>query len=361
MEILTRENLRILITRADRIGDLVLSVPVFYEIRRKFPKAYLAALTFLENREILEGNPYLDEGILYDKKGSEKSWFGQFLFSRRIAAKKFDIVIHLHATNRMHWMSWLAGIPERIGWDRKSAWALTQPFADTKKEGLRHESEYNFDLLAPLGISAPAKPALYFPVTEKHLRSLEVLLRQHKVPENIPWIVLSPGASCPSKRWPAWKFGMLAEGLAQKYEVAIVGVGTDADKNFMETIQSQMTAPFYDLSGHLSLGLLAALLQKSALLISNDSGPVHIASAMGTPVVSIFGRNQPGLSPKRWKPLGEKSKVVWKDVGCNPCLAHACQINFLCLDVISEKDVLAEAGEFLRHLPLKKPVPVPSL
>ncbi len=354
MEISNKENPRILITRADRIGDLVLSTPVFYELRKKFPKSYLAALSFLENREILEGNPYLDEVILYDKKGSEKNWIGQFFFARRIASKKFDIVIHLHATNRMHWMSWMAGIPARIGWQRKSAWTLTRAFADTKREGKKHEAEYNFELLAPLGMNAPEKPELYFPVTDKHNRSLEMLLKHLKVPADKPWVVLSPGASCPSKRWPAWKFGTLAERIAKNYHAAVLGVGTDADRPAMEKIKANMTAPFYDLSGHLSLGLLAALLQKSALLISNDSGPVHVASAVGTPVVSIFGRNQAGLSPRRWKPLGEKSKVVWKDVGCNPCLAHACQINFLCLDVISEQDVLNEAEIFLRHLPAKK-------
>jgi len=103
----------------------------------------------------------------------------------------------------------------------------------------------------------------------------------------------------------------------------------------------------YDLSGRLSLGMLASLLKKSALLISNDSGPVHMASAAGTPSVAIFGRNQPGLSPTRWRPLDPRSRVVWKNIGCDPCLAHRCEIHFLCLDVISVEDVFREAAGIL--------------
>src|SRR3989338_8984390 len=112
---------RILVTRTDRIGDLVLTTPVFQALREKFPNAYLACLTFLENRQIVEGNPYLNEIILYDKLGSEKGWLGNFLFSQRLRAKRFDVAIHFHPTNRMHLVSWLAGIPIRIGYKKKNS------------------------------------------------------------------------------------------------------------------------------------------------------------------------------------------------------------------------------------------------
>ena len=140
---------RILITRTDRLGDLVLSTPVFEALRHKFPDSYLACLTFLENRPVVEGNPYLDEVILYDKKGSEKSWWGNFRFALALARKRFDVAIHLHPTNRMHLVSWLAGIPFRIGYRKKNDWILTHAIYDRKGEGARHEAEYNFDLLFP--------------------------------------------------------------------------------------------------------------------------------------------------------------------------------------------------------------------
>ncbi|MBI3306400.1 MAG: glycosyltransferase family 9 protein [Candidatus Omnitrophica bacterium] len=335
-------------TRADRIGDLILSTPVFSELRKAFPQAWIAGLTFVENKDILLGNPYLNEVILYDKKGSERGVWGNIRFAKKLADKKFDLVVHLHATNRMHWVSWLAGIPVRIGWDRKSGGLLTHAYADFKKEGKKHEAEYNFELLKPLGVSCPEKLETFFPLQEKSRLSLGTFLKQHQIPCDKPWVVMNPAASCPSKIWPSGRFGELAEKIAGQFDVYFLLIGTKSDRPLMQKIKE--AAPrisFYDLSGKLSLGMLGVLLKDSVLLISNDSGPVHIASAVGTPVISIFGRKQPGLSPTRWRPLGERSRVVWKDAGCIECLAHNCQIHFLCLDMISSNDVFKEAAAIL--------------
>ncbi len=340
-----REYRRILITRTDRLGDLVLSTPIFSAIRKKFPDAWITCLTAIENRAVVEGNLYLDEVILYDKKGREKNWFGNILLARKLASKKFDAVIHLHATNRMHFLTWLAGIPERVGWSRRLPWTLTKAYPDIKKEGVRHEAEYNFHLLQFLEISAPSILQTFFPVHEKAQLSLERLLDEEKVSSQKPWIVLNPSASCPSKRWPAGYFASLIEKIHAHSESEIFVIGTRSDRTIANQIRQASTIPFHDLTGRLSLSGLAELLRKSQLLISNDSGPVHMACAVGTPVVSIFGRKQDGLSSKRWGPLGEKSKVVWKDVGCTQCLAHQCQIQFLCLDAISADEVFQAAQD----------------
>ncbi|HXV28306.1 MAG TPA: lipopolysaccharide heptosyltransferase II [bacterium] len=342
----TKKNLRILVTRADRIGDLVLSTPVFQALREKFPQSRIACLTFCENREIVEGNPHLDEVILYDKKGSVKGVWGNLLFAWKLRRKNFDAVIHLHATNRMHWVGWLAGIPVRMGYSRKCAWALTQAIPDLKSEGKKHEAEYNFDLLKPLGVDAPPKLEPFFPLQEKSEKSLEELCRRLEIPQGKPWIILSPSASCPSKIWPAERFGELADAIAARHDVTFLAIGSFKDRPFVEKAAQSASVPIHDLSGRLSLGMLGHLLSRVSLLISNDSGPVHIARAVGTPVISIFGRNQPGLSPARWRPLGEDSRVVWKDVGCAVCLAHNCEIGFLCLDAISVDDVLREVDSF---------------
>ena len=334
---------RILVTRADRLGDLVLSTPVLQALREKIPEAWITLLTFQENREAAEGNPFLNELILYDKKGRERSGWGQWRMARRLAAGHFDLVVHLHATNRMHLLTWLAGIPVRIGWRRKSAWALTHAFDDIKKEGLKHEALYNFDLLAPLGVEPP-KTGLrsFFPLTEKNRRSFDELSRHQRIADTKSWVILNPSASCPSKIWPAERFGELAERIIARYPVELIAIGSRADRIFVERMRRASKVSIHDLSGSLSLGMLGVLLSRAALLISNDSGPVHVANAVGTPAISIFGRKQPGLSPRRWGPLDPLSRVVWKDVGCTECLAHNCQIQFLCLDAISVNAVFLE-------------------
>jgi heptosyltransferase-2 len=159
---------------------------------------------------------------------------------------------------------------------------------------------------------------------------------------------LNPGASCPSKIWPKDRFARLAEELSKNYGCQIVLIGGAGERRIASKVKEHLpTLRIIDLSGKLSLGMLGWLLKEARLLISNDSGPVHVASAVGTPVISIFGRNLSGLSPRRWGPLGDKSRVIHKEVGCPVCLAHNCRINFLCLDVISVEDVLKEVSSVL--------------
>ncbi len=389
---------RILVTRTDRIGDLVLSTPVFEALRLKFPKAYLAGLTFLENREIIEGNPHLDEVILYDKRGSEKGWWGNLRFARALARKGFDLVIHLHPTNRMHLVSWLAGIPVRIGYRKKNGWALTHSMEDRKKEGLKHEAEYNFDLLKFLEMEPPAKLRTYFPLKERDRVSLEFLLRNlspspppspkgrggnssDSFPSSLsplggegrtaaspsplrgegwgegsrPYVVLNPSASCPSKIWPAERFARLSDLLQEHDSIQIVLIGSRQDRGMAAEVKKKAKRPVLDLSGKVSLGMLGWLLKEAKLLISNDSGPVHVARAVGTPVISIFGRNLSGLAPLRWGPLGEGGRVVHKEVACPVCLAHRCKINFLCLDAISVEEVFEEALRMVFPSPQPSP------
>lgn len=340
---------RILVTRTDRLGDLVLSTPVFEALRQRFPKAYLACLSFLENRAVVEGNPYLDEVILYDKKGSERGWWGNFRFALRLLEKHFDTVIHLHPTNRMHLVSWLAGIPIRIGYRKKNAWALTHTLEDRKGEGLKHESEYDFDLLKFLGIEQPSSLKPYFPLRGKDRTSLEIFLNHLGFDWEKPYAVLNPSASCPSKIWPQDRFALLADQVQERYGIQVALIGSREDRRFAQRVKALSSRPSIDLSGKLSLGNLGWLLARARLLISNDSGPVHVARAVGTPVISIFGRNLSGLSPRRWGPLGEEGKVIHKEVSCPVCLAHRCQINFLCLDVVSVEDVLKESTIFLER------------
>lgn len=336
---------RILITRTDRIGDLVLTTPLFKALREKFPKAHIAALIFLEHREIVQENPYLDEVILYDKKGSERGLAGQFRFSRELRRKKFDMVIHAHGTNRMHMAAWLAGIPVRRGYTRRAAWTLTHPHPYNKKEGKKQETEYLFELLEPLGIARPREIKTFFPVPNCVERSLENLLMFHKVKTDLPWIVLNPSASDITKMWPAERFAELVTRLQKESPKIFITIGTSQDRATIEKLKKNTRIPVLDLSGKLSLGMLGALLKRAALLISNDSGPVHIAAAVGTPVVSIFGRYEPGLGPDRWRPLGDRSRVVAKDISHIP----SGERKFTYIEEITVEDVHRAALDLLKH------------
>jgi lipopolysaccharide heptosyltransferase II len=303
-------NPRILITRTDRIGDLVVSTPIFEVLRKKFPKAHLAVCVFREHRDLVQGNPFLDEIILYEKSGSEKNWFGQLRFARMIRKRKFDLVLHLHATNRMHIMGWLAGIPIRIGYDRRAAWALTDVHRYDKKEGLKHESAYLSDFLMASGLSdQSANPFFPFvPVLAQARLSVQNLLLHFGILEDQPYGVIHPSASDVTKMWPAEKFAELVRTWKVARHWVVIGDSTVSDK--AQKISELSGLPLVNLCGQLSLGMLTALFENAEIVISNDSGPAHIAAAVGAPTISIFGRWQPGLNAERWKPLGRNVAIV---------------------------------------------------
>jgi len=336
---------RILITRTDRIGDLVLTTPFFKALREKFPKAWIAVVVFLEHREVVQDNPYLDEVILYDKKGKERGLWGQVCFSQKLRSKKFDVVVHGHGTNRMHLAAWFAGIPVRIGYERRAPWALTHVHPYNKKEGKKQEAEYLFELLDLLGIVSPKEIMGFFPVADRFVRSLENLRLFHEIPRDLPWIVLNPSASDVTKMWPAERFAELVTRIQKDHPSVFLGIGTSKDRPIIKKLMKNTSTPIFDLSGRLSLGMLGALLKRSALLVSNDSGPVHIAAAVGTPVISIFGRYEAGLGPKRWRPLGKNSRVVMKDVSHIP----AAERKFTYIDEIAVEDVYQAVSDLLKQ------------
>ncbi len=330
---------KILVIRTDRIGDVVLSTPVLETLRTHFPFAKIAMMVSPQTRELVEGNPYLDEVIVYDKSGPEKPWAGTFKFALRLAKKKFDIAIILHPTNRAHWVAFLAGIPVRLGYRYKNYRLLTHTIPHMKPEGKKHESEYNFDLLKLIKIETPLEMNTYVPLNETSFHELNRKKQEANL-NGSAYVVLSPGASCPSKMWAPSRFAEVSDRIQEKYGLPVVLIGGEKEKSLAERIKAWTKKEPVDLIGKLSLSQTAWLLKDAELLVSNDSGPVHIAVAVGTPVISIFGRKQPGLSPVRWKPLGSQSTVIHKDVGCEVCTAHLCDISFSCLDAISVEEVM---------------------
>jgi len=341
-----KRKYRILIVRTDRIGDLLLSTPAIKAVRDSYPNAHIAVMVRPYVEDIVEGNPYLDEVILYDKDNRHRGFLGSINFIFELRRKKFDLAIILHPTNRSNLIPFLAGIPERAGYDRKLGFLLTKRLSDTKHLGEKHEIEYNLDLLRAIGIVAKDR-ALYMPIKSEYGRVIDRFMALNDLGSRDVIVAVHPGASCPSKRWPAYRFGRVADELMDKHNVKIVIIGGPSDVKTVKEVQTGMLRSPIVLSEEHSLGEVAALLKKCRLLISNDSGPVHIAVAVGTPVVSIFGRLDPGLSPQRWGPVGPCDIVLHKDVGCKECLAHNCKLSFKCLDAITVEDVLSAAEKLL--------------
>ena len=337
---------KILIVRTDRLGDVVLSTPVIKNLRLAFPKSHIAFICRPYTRGALEGNPDLDEVIIYDKYRKHKSLWASIKFSFYLRRKKFDFALILHPTNRVHLITFLAGIPQRVGWDKKLGKLLTKRIKHTKQEGKKHELEYTLDLLRG-SLSIPIKNTdTYFPIRSKAKAAVEQLLKGKGVGISDKFIVIHPSASCLSKRWPQERFLKVIKLLRERVGFKIIVITSESEREFGEKLVGD--SGVIDLRGSLSIPELGALLKQAALFISNDSGPVHIAASFNTPIISIFGRNDSGLSPLRWRPRGEKSFYFHKDVGCSRCLAHNCIKSFLCLEGITPQEVVDKAVLLLK-------------
>ncbi len=351
----------ILVIRTDRIGDVVLTTPMIALLRKMYPQSKITILVTPQTREIVDGNPYLNEIMIDDRKKLHKGLTGYIKLIQEVKKRTFDLAIVLHTKKRTTLLCFLAGIPNRIGYkNNKLGFLLTQGIADMRPQGIKHEVQYCLDVLNYIkkGTGEPTDQSNFaFHPSIKEIRSLSYLkpyvstkkeseewvkreFSKSEIKESDDVIAIHPGASCISKRWPVKNFAELISKIHTKHQVKIILVGGDDTRAIAEEISQLTSAPIIDFVGKTNLSQFISLLKHCRLLISNDSGPVHLAGALNVKVLAIFGRNQSGLNPQRWGPLGEDSVVLHKDVGCQVCLAHRCVIGFKCLEAITPQEVL---------------------
>lgn len=302
----------ILIVRTDRIGDVILTTPAITALRAACPRARLSMLVAPLTYDLVAGHPELHEVLIDERKGSHRGPLGFLQLARTLRQRHFDLALVFHTKKRTNGLCFFAGIPERIGYDHKLGFLLTQRIKDTRREGRQHETEYCLDVLRFLGIPADFK-RLYVSVNESSERWAQQWLKENRIPPG-RLAVIHPGASDPAKQWPAANFRELIGVLKSKYALPVCVIGATGVKRTAAEIERNF-GDVLDLVGQTSVGQLVSLLKRSRILISNDSGPVHIAAALNIPVISIFTRNQPGINPERWRPLGGRSITVGPEDG----------------------------------------------
>lgn len=349
-----RTGPRILAVRLDRIGDVVLSLPALERLRQRFPTSHITVLTRPATRPLLEGHPDVDEVIEYDygRRGRHGSVLGNLRFLIEMWRKRFDIAVVLNPSLRSYLIPYVIGVPYRIGFKWGPDFLLTASTPDARSEGLSHESELTLGVLKPLEAHGPAGlPRIE--LFDEEIAAVRELLKR-TLPGAAPLLAVHAGASCPSKRWPVERFVETISAVSAASGCRVLLVGGEEERALSARIAGQCPGPCADLTGQLTLRQLACALKMSDALLTNDSGPGHVAAAVGTPVVTVFGRKLPGLSPRRWRTLGPRDIQLHKDVGCASCPAHLCPIQFECLRAIGPDEV---AGAVLGVLGSGAPAP----
>ena len=338
---------KILFVRTDRIGDVLVSTPALQALRKAYPDAWISAMVAPAAYPALELNPNVDEVLVYDKRAR---WGRQFQFWRQLRSRRFEIAVIAHCTNPVNWLVYLSGIPERIGYARRAGYLLTTALPNLKVLGEKHEAEYILDLVEKVGAKR-VDPIVTFRFDPEDASFAAGMLRKMGIGEKLPVVAVHAGSSSPSKRWPKEYFAQLIARLARRDDMRVILVGGTQEMSLShEIIPEGMEHRVVDFTGLFNLRELGAVLARCALLVSADSGPVHVAAGVGTPNLTIFGRSRPGLGPKSWGPLGPGNRVIQKDVGCTECLADDCKIDLKCLKELGVEEVYQAVVELRPQL-----------
>lgn len=303
------EARRVVLIRTDRLGETLLTLPVVAVLKAACPRTSLTLVAHPTLVPLLEAAPGVDQVLPYQP--TAHAWWVRALQTARVLrSHRFDLALVSHPKKELHVAVWLAGIPIRVGYGRKWGWCLTHRVADRKALGERHEVEYNLDLLRALGVPTTVPP-WQLPRFEREQTDVLQLLDQHGIPPTQPFLAIHPWSSAHAKEWPIERFRALIRLLVQRLPLRIILIGGPDEQARAKAFVAP-DLPVVDLVGRLSLRQLAALLQRARLLVSNDSGPVHLASAVKTKTVVLFGAVSAATGPRRWGPWGEGHVVIWK-------------------------------------------------
>jgi heptosyltransferase-1 len=296
----------ILITKPSSLGDIVLALPALRALRLSFPEAKINWLIRPEFAGLLENHPHLDEIITFDRKLLGRAWFHPGAFSalmsliRKLRRSRFDVIFDFQGLFRTACLAWLSGCKLRFG--MANARELATIFYTHKiPQGIEsiHMVDYYLKIIQAAGAS-DFGVEFVFPQNPKAEESVSRLLESHGIQNN--YAVLISGSAHRDKCWPTERFARLAEKISSQYSLSIVATGSASESGIVERLQETADAPIVSLAGQTSLIELVALLKRARLVVSNDTGPGHIAAALGVPLVLIFGRTNPiRLEPYRRK------------------------------------------------------------
>lgn len=347
------KKLKILVYQVGNIGDLIVSTPVYRALRKKFPEAEITLLSssgskkHISAEEIIKPLNYFNNIQTFIPKDFV-SWKHYYYFFRNIRKERYDLIVYLPSNL---WKTFhicrdvvfffLTGIKYGIGFQVFEGYHYYLKYNAFPK----NELERLFDLLKPLGIENGNKQP-EFAISKENVEFILNYLSQYKIGTNRVKIAVMPGGKYPSRLWPSQYFIELIDQINENFSVDIILLGGESEKELTEKIKNQTKMKPLDTSGSLTIHQSGALIKQCDLLITNDSGPMHIASAVGTPTVSIFSAVD---IPFLWYPSGNSHRIFYNKVDCSPCFQQKCD-NHICMESISVESVYEAVKEQLCKL-----------
>ncbi|SAK60042.1 glycosyl transferase family protein [Caballeronia glebae] len=346
---------RILCIRLDNLGDVLMTTPALHALRAAQPGRHLTLLASRAGKATAPFIDAIDDVIEYDapwvKQDAPIDALADLAMRARLAAAHFDaaVIFSVYSQNPLPaaMLCHLAGIPLRLAHCRENPYGLlTDWVQETEPQhGTRHEVERQLALVARVGAKT-GETRMRFSVRPADVDALAQKLLARDVDMHAPFIVVHPGASAESRRYPVERFAEAIERLGAQLQWPVLVTGSRGESPLCHA--ACRASPYaHDLSGALELGELAALIQRARVLISNNSGPVHLASALGTPVVDLYALTNPQHMP--WQ---TPHRVLYRDVSCRWCYRSVCpEGHHACLAGVHVDEVVEAALELIEEHP----------
>ena len=320
--------MRILLIRLSSLGDIVLTTPAIRAVRAHFPNAYIAMLVAKQSAEILRENPHLNEIITFDRLAKDKDTGEMLRVSRHLRERKFTMAIDFQRKFRTEMLMSFSGAAERIG---KGRFCTVR----VHEQGNKHATAHYFDMLHAAGIPAEDQRLELF-LAESERFAAAQRFDAAGVSDGQLKVGFFPGAGWKLREWMPERFAAIGDRLVEHFNANVLIFGGPKETELVQTVANLMNAQAIPFAGNLQVRALAACLEKCDLFLTNDTGPMHIAAAVGTPTVSLFG---PG-NHIRFQPLGTSHQTLRHAVPCSPCkqFTDKCKDN-ICMKGIGVDEV----------------------
>src|SRR6202790_4442035 len=340
--------MKILIRATNWVGDAIMALPALRAVRKRFSDAEIAIVGRPYIADIYRDQEICDRLIPYDPKGLHSGISGLERLAAELRAQKFDVALLLQNAFDAAWLAWRARIPERIGYARDGRSFLLTKAVPLPRHGEipTHEKFYYLELLRRAGWldSVQEEAFIGLSVPEEKRRRADGFLAKSGGGQRVLGIPLAAGASYGSaKCWPPSRFAEVANGLQSEADADVILFGTAAEATVSTAISAEMRRPLIDLTGKTAIADLPALLSQCHLFIGNDSGAMHVAAAVGLPVVAVFGPTDPhGTAP-----VTPRCSIVQEKPYCSPCFLRRCPTDHRCMTRVTPDAVEAAVRHWI--------------
>ncbi len=326
---------KILIVRTDRIGDVVLSLPVAGVIKKHFPNVHITFLLREYTKDLAALNPYINEVMVLSEEEGNPGFFNNLA---KIKKEKFDACLIVYPTFKIALFLFFSGIKNRIGTGyRWYSFLFNKKIYEHRKSGERHELEYNLRMLKLLGIADAENETAEFNLTytKDAEEKVDKMLSENGIDQHLPIIIVHPGSGGSAVDLPKNKMKELVKLLAENPQNQVILTGSKSEVEYCEELK--IDERIKNFAGLFDLSELIAIIDKSDILIANSTGPIHIAAALGKYVIGFYPKIAQ-CSPIRWGPYTNRKYIFSPTIDCNNCTRKQCE-KLNCMNSISINDV----------------------